>query len=57
VKHLEYSKIDKQGRIFIPERIREMVGIEGETEVLVRVEDGRIVIEPIPGDLERRVEE
>jgi looped-hinge helix DNA binding domain, AbrB family len=57
VKHLEYSKIDKQGRIFMPERIREMVGIEGETEVLVRVEDGRIVIEPIPGDLEGRVEE
>ena len=57
MKHLEYSKIDKQGRVFIPERMREMVGIEGEIEVLVRVEDGRIVIEPIPGDLERRVEE
>jgi DNA-binding transcriptional regulator/RsmH inhibitor MraZ len=34
VKHLEYSRIDKQGIIFIAERIREMVGIEGETEVL-----------------------
>lgn len=33
-------------RIVIPSRFRKMLGIEGESEVLVRVEGNRIVIEP-----------
>lgn len=56
-RSVEYSKIDKQGRIVIPSRIRRLAGIEGETEVLVRVEGGKIIIEPISRDLEVKVKE
>jgi len=52
---MEYSKIDKQGRIVIPSRIRKLIGVEGEAEVLIRVEDGRILIEPVSRNLEERV--
>lgn len=52
---MEYVKIDRQGRIVIPSRLRKIVGIEGEAEVLVRIEGNRIVIEPLARDLEERV--
>ncbi|MCS7367059.1 MAG: AbrB/MazE/SpoVT family DNA-binding domain-containing protein [archaeon YNP-WB-062] len=54
---MEYSRIDKQGRIVIPSRIRKLIGVEGEAEVLIRVEGGRIVIEPVSRNLEERVKE
>lgn len=54
---MEYSKIDRQGRVVIPSRIRRLVGIEGEAEVSIRVEGRRIIIELISRDLERKVEE
>jgi len=57
VRYLEHSKIDRQGRIVIPSYIRKLIGIEGKTEVLIRVEGRRIIIEPISRDLERKVEE
>jgi AbrB family looped-hinge helix DNA binding protein len=54
---LEYSKINKQGRIVIPSSIRKLVGLEDEAEVLVRVDCGKMVVEPIPRDLEKMVGE
>ena len=57
VKYMEYSKIDKHGRVAIPSRIRKLVGVEGETEVQIRVEGRRIIIEPISKDVEARVRE
>jgi hypothetical protein len=36
---------------------RKLVGLEDEAEVLVRVDCGRIVVEPIPRDLEEMVGE
>ena len=55
VNSVELARIDRQGRIVIPSRLRRMIGIEGEAEVLVRVEGNRIVIEPLARDLEERV--
>jgi len=52
---VEYVKIDAQGRLVIPARLRKLLGIVGETEALVRVEGRRIVIEPVSRDLEARV--
>ncbi|MGY0288410.1 MAG: AbrB/MazE/SpoVT family DNA-binding domain-containing protein [Candidatus Methanodesulfokora washburnensis] len=57
VRYLEYSKIDKRGRIVIPSHIRKLVRMENEAEVLIRVEGGKIVVEPISRDLEKRVNE
>jgi len=52
VYKVEYVKIDKQGRLVIPASVRRTLGINGEVEVLVRVEGGRIVIELSSKDLE-----
>lgn len=57
VRLVEYSKIDRQGRIVIPSRIRRLADIRGETEVQIRVEGRKIIIEPISGELEARVRE
>ena len=54
---MEYAKIDKQGRLVIPASVRRALGINGEREVLVRVEGGRIIIELTSRDLEAAVDE
>jgi len=57
------ARIDTKGRVTLPKAVREDLGLEPGTEVEVRDEDGRVVIEPerdpedIIADLERRVEE
>ncbi len=38
------SKVDNQGRILIPARLRKEAGIEPDSEVLVFCEDGGIVV-------------
>ena len=38
------SKVDRQGRILIPARLREEAGIEPDSEVLVFCEDGGVVV-------------
>jgi len=48
-------KIDAQGRLVIPARVRKLLGIAGETEALVRV--GRTVIGLVSRDLEAKVRE
>jgi len=38
-------RVDAKGRILIPKSLRELAGIREGDEVVVNVEDGRIVIE------------
>jgi len=40
--------ISAKGQATIPKAVREAVGIEPGEEVFVSVEDGRVVIEPVP---------
>ena len=55
--------VDAKGRVVLPQEIRERLGITPGTEVEVRSEDGRAVVEPeedpdgIVADLDRLVEE
>jgi len=55
VDNVEHTRIDKQGRLVIPASVRKALGISGESEVLVRVDNGRIIIEPISRDIEASV--
>lgn len=56
------AKVDSKGRIVLPQRIRERLGLDPGSEVDVHEEDGRAVVEPeesaekIIDDLERRIE-
>jgi AbrB family looped-hinge helix DNA binding protein len=40
------ATIDAEGRLLIPEEIRDQAGLEPGTEVNIRFEDGHVEIEP-----------
>lgn len=40
------AKVDSKGRIVLPQEVRERLGITAGTEVEIREEDGKAVIEP-----------
>ena len=40
------TKVDSKGRIVLPQEVRERLGITPGTEVEVREEDGKAVLEP-----------
>jgi AbrB family looped-hinge helix DNA binding protein len=42
------TTIDRAGRIVVPKPMREALGITDRTELQVTVDDGRIVISPVP---------
>ena len=44
-------KVGTKGQIVIPARIRKEIGIEPGQKVHVAIDDGRIVLHPIPADL------
>lgn len=46
------STIDAAGRLVIPKRIRDRLGLHGAEQVEITERDGRIEIEPAPTDVE-----
>ncbi len=42
------TTIDRAGRLVVPKGIREAAGISPGSELMTRVTDGRIEIEPVP---------
>jgi len=48
-------KVDSKGRIVLPQDVRERLGVTSGTEVEVREEDGKAIIEP-EDDPERIIE-
>ena len=51
----EVVRIDKQGRIVIPAKIRRLLGIDKEISLVIRIEGSRIILEPLLEDLDRAV--
>lgn len=49
------TKVDSKGRIVLPQEVRERLGVTPGTEVEVREEDGKAVVEP-EDDPERIIE-
>jgi len=49
--------VDKQGRLVLPANLRETLGIKGGGQVSIRLDGKRLVLEPIPEDLEEAVSE
>jgi AbrB family looped-hinge helix DNA binding protein len=41
------SRVGSKGEIFPPKEIRERLGLHAHTRVLYKVEDGRLIVEPI----------
>lgn len=57
------ATVDTKGRVTLPKEVREDLGLEPGTEVEIRDEDGKVVIEPerdpeeVIAELERRIEQ
>ncbi len=53
------AKVDSKGRIVLPKKVRERLGITPGTEVDIREEDGKAVVEPEddPQEVLRRMEQ
>ena len=45
---MEESRVGSKGELFPPKKIREKLGIKAHTKVIYKVEDGRLVVEPVP---------
>jgi AbrB family looped-hinge helix DNA binding protein len=55
---VEYTiKVDKQGRLVLPSNIREALGLENGGHVTVRLDGRRLVLEPEPVDVKKRVQD
>ncbi|MEM2994922.1 MAG: AbrB/MazE/SpoVT family DNA-binding domain-containing protein [Candidatus Bathyarchaeia archaeon] len=42
------SRVGSKGELFPPKEIREKLGLQAGEKVVYRVEDGRLVVEPVP---------
>ena len=58
VEHVEENVgVDKQGRLVLPANLRETLGIKDGGQISIRLDGARLVLEPIPEDLEEAVRE
>ena len=42
------SRVGSKGELFPPKEIREKLGLKPFTKVIYKIEDGRLVVEPVP---------
>jgi len=42
------SRVGSKGELFPPKDIREKLGLKAHTKVIYKIEDGRLIVEPIP---------
>jgi bifunctional DNA-binding transcriptional regulator/antitoxin component of YhaV-PrlF toxin-antitoxin module len=42
------SRVGSKGELFPPKEIKEKLGLRAHMEVLYKVENGRLIVEPIP---------
>lgn len=42
------SRVGSKGELFPPKEIREKLGLRAHTNVIYKIEDGRLVVEPVP---------
>jgi AbrB family looped-hinge helix DNA binding protein len=45
---MQKSRVGSKGELFPPKEIREKLGLRAHTKVIYKIEDGRLVVEPVP---------
>jgi len=45
---MQKSRVGSKGELFPPKEIREKLGLRAHAKVIYKVEDGRLVVEPVP---------
>lgn len=54
---MELLTVDESGRILIPKKVREQLGINAQAQLSLEIEEGRIVLQPILKEAETYYEE
>lgn len=42
------SRVGSKGELFPPKKIRDKLGLRPQTKVIYKIEDGRLLVEPVP---------
>jgi len=42
------SRVGSKGELFPPKEIRQKLGLHAHVKVIYKIEDGRLVVEPVP---------
>jgi AbrB family looped-hinge helix DNA binding protein len=45
---MQKSRVGSKGELFPPKSIREKLGLQAHTQIIYKIEDDRLVVEPIP---------
>lgn len=54
---MELLTVDASGRILIPKKVREQLGINTQAQLSLEIEEGRIILQPISKEAETYYEE
>ncbi|NES76984.1 MULTISPECIES: AbrB/MazE/SpoVT family DNA-binding domain-containing protein [Okeania] len=54
---MEQLTVDQFGRIEIPEKIRQQLGINNQTKLSLKVENGQLILQPLEPELETYYED
>ena len=42
------GRVGSKGELFLPKEIREKLGLKPHTKVIYKIENGRLIVEPVP---------
>jgi bifunctional DNA-binding transcriptional regulator/antitoxin component of YhaV-PrlF toxin-antitoxin module len=45
---MEKSRVGSKGELFPPKEVRERLGLRAHAKVIYRIEEGRLIVEPVP---------
>jgi AbrB family looped-hinge helix DNA binding protein len=45
---MQKSRVGSKGELFPPKKIREKLGLKAHTKIIYKIEDNRLIVEPIP---------
>ncbi|AFY91233.1 AbrB/MazE/SpoVT family DNA-binding domain-containing protein [Chroococcidiopsis thermalis] len=54
---MELLTVDASGRVLIPKKVREQLGINTQAQLSLEIEEGRIILQPISKEAETYYEE
>jgi AbrB family looped-hinge helix DNA binding protein len=58
VRNMENAiKVDEQGRMVLPSRVREAFGIKKGGQITIRIDGSKVILEPLNKDVEKKVQE
>lgn len=45
---MQKSRVGSKGELFPPKEVREKLGLRAHAKVIYKIEEGRLVVEPVP---------